>query len=117
MASQAEIGEGGMVVGAAAERPVILPVTLPNRQVVDARDAPPHEAMLIELPVFVAVGTKPVAGIVMPLVGEAHGDAVAVESPQFLDQAIVQLLVPFAGQELHDGLAPGQKLRTIAPRA
>ncbi|HTV40826.1 MAG TPA: sigma-70 family RNA polymerase sigma factor [Candidatus Sulfotelmatobacter sp.] len=33
------------------------------------------------------------------------------------DEAIIQLFVPFAGQELHDGFAPGEKLGAIAPNA
>src|SRR5438874_1309012 len=80
-------------------------------------DARLHETMLVELPVLVAVRAEPLAGVVMPLVGEAHGDAVAVEGPQFLDEPVVELLVPFAREELHDGLAPLQELRAIAPHA
>src|SRR5258705_2335465 len=106
-----------MFVGTTPERPMILPPALFNREIVDAGDAPPHEAMLVELPVLVAVGAEPVAGVVVPLVGETHGDAVAVKRPKFLDEAIVQFLAPLAGQELDNGLAAREKLSAIAPDA
>ena len=72
-----------------AERPVIETILLANRQVVDARVTMRHQAVLVELPVFVAVRTEPVAGVVMPFVGKAHRDAIAVERPQLLDQPVV----------------------------
>src|SRR6187549_2797818 len=53
----------------------------------------------------------------MPLVGKAHRDAVSVERPEFLDEPVLQLLVPFAREELHDGFASLQELRSIAPNA
>ena len=52
-----------------------------DRHVVDAGEAPVHQAVVVELPVLVAVGAEPVAGVVAPFVGEAHGDAVAVVAP------------------------------------
>jgi hypothetical protein len=55
--------------------------------------APAHQAVLVELPVLVAVGAEPGAGVVVGLVGEADGDAVAVVGPQFLDQWIVDRAV------------------------
>ena len=47
-----------------------------DRNVVDAGLAAAHQAFLVEFPVFVAVAAKPVAAIVMPFVGEAHGNAI-----------------------------------------
>jgi hypothetical protein len=40
--------------------------------------------------------------IVMPFVGEAHGDAVFAEGPDFLDQAVIKLARPFARQKGDD---------------
>ena len=57
---------------------------------------------VVELPVLVAVGAKPVPGVVVPLVGESHRDPVVVERPQLLDQPVVQLLGPLPGQERDD---------------
>ena len=89
----------GWSSGPAAERPVVLAVGLRDREVVDAGEAPLHQALRVELPVLVAVGAEPVAVVVVLLVGEAHGDAVVSARPQLLDQAVVELLRPFAPQE------------------
>ena len=53
----------------------------------------------------------------MPLIGEANGDAVVAERPHFLDQAVVELAVPFAGEEFDDGLAALKELGAVAPAA
>src|SRR5690348_4939176 len=76
----------------------------------------PHESELVELPVLVAVGTEPVARIVVPFVGEAHRDAISLAGPDFLDEPVVELPGPLALQEFDDGRAPGEELRAVAPR-
>src|SRR5262245_3524455 len=106
-----------MVIRAPAQRPMILPVRLGDGKVVDAGDASAHESVLIKFPVLVAVGAKPVAGVVVPLVSKPHCDAGAVKSPKFLDKPIIQFLVPFADEELNDSVTPGEELRAIAPNA
>src|SRR5215813_9155212 len=106
-----------MIVGTATERPMVLALVGGDRQVVDAGDAPPHQALGVELPVLVAVAAKPVAAVVVPFVGEAHRDAVAGECPHFLDQAVVELALPFARQERHDLVAAVQEFGAVAPPA
>ena len=96
-----------MPVRAAPERPVVLALIFPDRQVVDARDPAAHVAKRIELPVFVAVRAEPVPRIVVPLVREAHRDAVVVKRPQLLDEPVIELLAPLADQELLDLRPPG----------
>src|SRR4051812_17093317 len=88
-----------------------------DRQIVDARDATLHEASFVELPVLVAVRAIPVARIVMPLIGETNSDAIALTGPELFDQTIVQLLGPFASQELLDRCSARQELRSVAPDA
>ena len=56
----------------------------------------------------------PVAAVVMPFVGEAHGDAVVGECPDFLDQPVVELARPFAAQKRLDRLAAGKKFGAVA---
>jgi hypothetical protein len=73
---------------------------------VDAGQAALHQAVFRELPVLVAVGAIPLAGIVMVFVGEANCNAVAVVGPQFLDQAVLELARPFALQQADDGGRP-----------
>jgi hypothetical protein len=74
-----------MCVWAAAKRPMELTFRIHNRQVVDTRVAAHHEALLVELPVFVAIGAVPVTRVVVPFVSEAHCNAVVGLGPQFLD--------------------------------
>src|ERR1700744_4197111 len=97
--SEAKVGQARMVVGTPAERPVKFPVGLGDRQVVDARMADRHQPMGVEVPVLVAVATEPVAAVVPPLVGEAHRDPRALERPDLLDQPVVDLVRPLAGEE------------------
>src|SRR5216683_892950 len=97
--SEAEITQRRVISRAAAQRPVILPVAVLDRRIVDAGDAHAHEAVFVELPVLVAIAAIPVATVVVPLVGEAHGDPVLPEGPEFLDQTVIELTVPLACQE------------------
>ena len=113
--SKPEIAQRKMVIGAAPERPMVLALRLLDRQIVDAGDPNPHQPVLVELPVLFAVTTKPVATVVMSLVGEAHRDPVLAEGPDFLDQAIVELTVPLARQKCLDGLTALKELGAIAP--
>ena len=39
-------------------------------------------------------------GIIVPFVGETHRNAIAVVSPKFLDQSVVQLFRPLPRQKL-----------------
>src|SRR5437870_8199142 len=86
-----------------------------DRQVVYAGEAAFDVAGLVKLPILVAVGTIPLAGIVVPFVFETHGDAVVAERPQLFLQTIVQFLVPFATEELDDLSATVKELRSVAP--
>ena len=63
-----------MIGRAGPKRPVVFPVALRNRQVVDAGIAELHQSLVIELPVLVAVGTKPLTAVVVPFVSVTNGD-------------------------------------------
>jgi hypothetical protein len=89
LVSQSEIGKAGVVVGTTTQRPMIFPLVVIYREVIDACDTAVHESMLAKLPVFVSVRTEPVAGIVMPLIGKSNGDTVAVKCPKFFDEAVI----------------------------
>jgi hypothetical protein len=69
----------------------------------------------VELPVLIAVGAKPVSRIVVVLVGEAHGDAIAAEGPEFLDEPVVELAVPLPRQEGDDLGASVEELAAVSP--
>ena len=51
----------------------------------------------------------------MPLVGESHGDPVSPKSPELLDEPVIQLPLPFAGQEFDDGRPPLDKFGAVSP--
>ena len=78
-----------------------------DRRIVDAGDAQPHEAVLIELPVFVTIATEPMTAVVVPLVGKPHGNAVVADSKRMCtvlaaSPSDVRLSVP-----VPDGTASG----------
>src|ERR1700730_14258530 len=104
-----------MFVGATAERPVIFSVALLDRKIIDARDSQAHQRMLVEFPVLVAIAAEPVASVIMPFIGKADGDAIFMESPELLDQPVVEFAIPLSRQEGFDGLAALQQFRAVAP--
>src|SRR3954465_12060181 len=106
-----------MIVGAAAEWPVILALALLDRKIVDAGDPQPHQSVFVELPVLVSIAAEPVPAVVVPFIGKSHRNAVLAKGPDLLDQTIVELAAPLARQERFDGLAAMQKLGAIAPPA
>src|SRR4029453_19208646 len=59
----------------------------------------------------------PLPGFVVPFILEAHGDAVLIERPEVLDQAIVMLLRPFAGKEFDDRIASFKEFGAVTPAA
>src|SRR5512135_15629 len=106
-----------MIVRPPSQGPAVFAVRLPDWQVVDARDAPPHEAVLVELPVLVAVGAEPVARVVMPLVSKAHRYARFAKGPELLDEPVVELLRPFAPEERDDRVTARKEFDAVAPHA
>ena len=86
----------------AGSGPEELAVTLGYGDVIDAGFAPTRQAVVVELPEFVAVAAEPLAGVVVPLVLEAHCDAALVEGPKCLRQPIDTFSLPFPCQELLD---------------
>src|SRR5258705_5069830 len=67
----------------------MIPLALPDGQIVYAGDPDAHQTVLVELRIFIAVAAEPVAAIVAPFVGEAHGDTVLPKCPELLDQPVV----------------------------
>ena len=99
-----------MIIRPAPLRPAKFPLGFGDGEIVDAGVAGAHVAERVELPVLIAVRTKPVACVVVRLVGEAHGDAVFGERPQLFDQAILIFVRPLAREELDNRGSPGEKL-------
>ncbi len=114
---ETEVGQAGVVLGPRARGlPAELALCFADRQVIDGGDAPLHEALDIEFPVLVPVGAKPLARIIVPLVGEAHGDALCGEGPDLLDQPVVQFARPLAREELLDRARPSMNSARLRHR-
>ncbi len=58
---------------------------------------------------------EPAAGVIVPFVGKAHGNAIPVEGPQLLDQPVVQLFRPLAPEKRDDLVPAVDELRTVSP--
>ena len=56
--------------------PVKEPFALVDREIVDAGVTLAHQAVFVELPVLVAIRPGPLAGIVVPFIGETNGNPV-----------------------------------------
>src|SRR5579862_2318181 len=115
--SETEAAQARMIQRTRTQRPSKLPFRLRDRQIIDGGVAAHHQPVVIEFPVFIAVGTKPVSRIVAPFVGEAHRDAIFAESPQFLDKPVLQFACPLAAQKRDDRFGAHDELRAIAPAA
>ena len=90
-------------------------VLFPDDDIVDTGVSFFHQAVVVELPVFVAIGAVPLAGCIVKFVFEAHSDAVAGEGPKFFPEFIVQFVLPFAGEELNDLLSAVEEFGAVAP--
>ena len=86
-----------------------------DRHVVDARLAPAHQPVLVELPQLVAVAAKPPSLGIVALVLEAHRDPVLVKGPEALAQRVVQFALPLGGEELDDLRPAGHERPAVAP--
>src|SRR6266571_497472 len=106
-----------MVIGGSPINQEIFALAIFDRQVVDAGDPPSHQTLFVELPILVAIATKPVARIVVPFICKAHGYPVVAKRPDLFDQPILQLANPLAYEECLDGLAATNELGAVAPDA
>jgi hypothetical protein len=59
------LAQSRMALRPAVERPVTAARLLFDRQIVDARQAPTHQAVFIGFPVFVAVGVNRISGVIV----------------------------------------------------
>src|SRR6476660_8342312 len=115
--SHSKFGQAGMIGGTGPRRPEELALFHRNRHIVDARLAPAHQTVAVELPLLIAIGAEPVAAIVAPFILEAHGDAIVVERPKLLDQAVIDFLRPFACEEGDDRRPALEEFGPVAPAA
>src|ERR1700722_8553590 len=74
-----------VIIRPPSQGPMILPFRLFDREFIDTGVPRIHKTLRIELPILIAVRTKPISRIVVIFVGETHCDPVAGKSPQLLD--------------------------------
>src|SRR5215471_5709769 len=114
---KAKVAQGGVIVRAAPQLPVIFALALFDWQIVNASDPSPHQALRVKLPILVSVTAEPMTGIVVPFIGKAHSDPIVAESPHLLNEPIIELAIPFAGEECLDFLAPMNEFGAVSPNA
>ncbi len=90
-------------------------VCFQDREIVDAGVAVTHQSVFFERPVFVSIGAKPIAVIVMVFVSEADRDPPPSESPQLLDQAVFEFPAPLAAQQGFYLVPANGEFRPISP--
>src|SRR6266550_5438760 len=104
-----------MRIRTAPKWPMIFSLRFLDREIVDAGMAKPHQAMVTKLPILIAIRAEPIPGIIVPFVGEAHGNAIPGVSPEFFDKPVVQFFRPLALQKLDDLLPSVRKLGAVSP--
>src|SRR5277367_4878176 len=99
-----------MIYRPRAEGPTELASAFFDWHVVDRRFATPHQPCWVELPLLVAMASEPVTTVVTPLVCKADRNSILRESPDFLDEPVLQLARPFALQKRDDCGSATKKL-------
>src|ERR1700676_5426156 len=112
---EAKIAKSRMIIRTAPWCPVILALRLLDWQIVDRSKPQAHEPVLIELPILIAIRTKPIPGVIAPFISKAHGDTVSLERPKLFDQPVVQLFRPFPSKKRDDFLPSVHKFRAVSP--
>src|SRR6266550_3036236 len=112
---QAQVAQSRMSIGTTTKWPMILAVRFLDRQVINGGKPKSHQAIAIKFPVLVAIGTEPISRVVMPFIGEPHGDAVCVISPRLFDQPVVEFFGPLAFQKLNDFGSSSRELGAVSP--
>src|SRR5579872_1433127 len=106
-----------MIVRTAAQRPMIFPFRFRDAQIVDARDATPHQAVLVKFPVLITVRAVPITAVIVPLVCKAHRDSVSGSNPDLFDEPVIEFARPLAPEESDDFSAAGEDLGPVSPPA
>src|SRR5271165_1561252 len=97
--SKTQFTQSGVCVWTPSERPLIFAFRLFDCQIIDGSESLLHQTVTVELPVFVAIGTKPVAVLVAAFVSETDCDAISIIGPKFFDQSIIEFFRPLALKE------------------
>jgi len=92
-----------------------LSLILIDPEFIDACVSRMHQPFRVEFPVFIAIGPKPIARVIVILVGKPDGNPVVQKCPEFLDKSVVQLSGPLPREQRDDLLTPVGELGSISP--
>ena len=73
--------------------------------------------MFVEFPKFIAKGSVPISGFVVPFVDKFHGDSVFAKSPDFFDESIVEFLRPLSREEFDNLGSTLDEFGSVSPAA
>src|SRR5581483_1224584 len=104
-----------MSIWASTKWPMVFAFRLLDRQIINGCVSKPHQAVIIKLPVLIAVGAEPVSRVIVPFVGETHSDAIFVGSPKLFYQPVVEFFDPLTFQKLNDFFSSIRELGAIPP--
>src|SRR6266508_5853234 len=104
-----------MFIRSPAKWTMLFAIRFLDWQVINGCKPKSHQAIAIKLPVLIAIGAEPIARVIMPFVGEPHGDAVCVVSPKLFDQPVVEFFGPLAFQKLNDLSSSSRELGAVSP--
>ena len=104
-----------MFIGASSKGPVELSLILSDPEFIDACVSRMHQPFRVEFPVFIAVGPKPIARVIVILVGKPDGNPVVQKCPDFFNESVVDFSGPFPCKQCHDLLTPVGELCSISP--
>jgi hypothetical protein len=107
-----------MAIRPATKIPTRFALDFGDRVLVDTRGTTFHQPVRGELPILVAIGTKPVAAVVMIFIVEAHRDAVTGVRSYLLDQTDNLVLLTICVQGITDSRAAAvDEFRPFSPLA
>lgn len=90
-ALKAKIGQSRMIVRAPALWPAKQPFGLLDWEVVNRGVPAVHDALVIEFPVLVAIGTVPLPRIIPPFVLETDGNSISGKHPKLFDAELPRI--------------------------
>ena len=112
---EGQVGQAWMFIGASSEGPMELSLILNDREFIDACVSRMHQPFRVEFPVFIAVGPKPIARVIVILVGKPDGNPVVQKCPDFFDEPVVEFSGPLPREQRDDLLTPVGELGSISP--
>src|SRR5690606_12969541 len=104
-----------MLIGAPPQGPTELAFGFCNCHIINAGMAHRHIAMLVKFPIFISVTAPPLTVFILPFISKTHGNSISMPGPDFFNQAVFTLFLPFAFQGRLNLISPLRTFAAIAP--